>query len=91
MNAPQFERWVENSRECGEAVEAADEGKQTEAVLALLDAGEYASNSDYPERDRAYREAVKYVEHVFGRTFDVLYEEEFGTPADEEVLRPSLD
>ena len=65
-------------------------GGQTKAVLAIIDAGRYASNQDYPERDRAYRQAVEYVEHIFGQTLAALYQEEFDEPADEEVLRPPL-
>ncbi len=86
MDEPQFERWVGNSRECDDAVEAATGNQKQEAIDALLEAERYAHNSDYPERHECFLEAKNYVEFKFGKTYRELQLELF-----EEVLSEGLD
>lgn len=74
MNRPHFERWVGNSEECEDAVEAADRGDELSAIQFLLDAGDH-NLDDYIERREAFDKARQYVEHVCGKTLAVLAEE----------------
>lgn len=78
MDTPIFERWIENSRECDQAVEAADKNLKDEAVSKLLSAERYAHNEDYSERHQAFELAKAYVEYKFGRSYQELQLEIYG-------------